>query len=68
MVKITERKTKRDWTCFLEEIANQYERAEKITLAMDNLNTHVPGSFYETFQPDRDCPTITQQRQIASSL
>ncbi len=20
---------------------------------MDNLNTHVPGSFYETFQPDK---------------
>jgi hypothetical protein len=24
MVKVTERKTKRDWACFLEEIANQY--------------------------------------------
>ena len=20
---------------------------------MDNLNTHIPGSFYETFQPDK---------------
>ena len=20
---------------------------------MDNLNTHVPGSFYEMFQPDK---------------
>ena len=37
----------------LEEIADQYEGAEKITLVMDNLNTHVPGSFYETFQPDK---------------
>jgi hypothetical protein len=53
MVKVTERKTKRDWACFLEEIAEQYERAEKITLVMDNLNTHVPGSLYETFQPDK---------------
>ncbi len=53
MVKITERKTKQDWACFLEEIADQYERAEKITLVMDNLNTHVPGSLYETFQPDK---------------
>jgi hypothetical protein len=50
-VKITERKTKRDWACFLEEIAAQYEKAEKITLVMDNLNTHTPGSLYETFQP-----------------
>jgi len=53
MVTITERKTKKDWACFLEEIANQYKEAEKITLVMDNLNTHVPGSFYEMFQPDK---------------
>jgi len=37
----------------LEEIAEQYETAEKITLVMDNLNTHVPGSLYETFQPNK---------------
>ena len=53
MVKITERKTKRDWAFFLEDIANQNEEVEKITLVMDNLNTHVPGSLYETFQPDK---------------
>lgn len=51
MVKITERKTKRDWAYFLEEIALQRENADKITLVMDNLNTHVPGSLYETFPP-----------------
>jgi len=51
MVKVTERKTKRDWAFFLEEIANQRERANKITLVMDNLNTHVPGSLYEAFPP-----------------
>ncbi|AKB68184.1 Mobile element protein [Methanosarcina mazei LYC] len=51
MVKITERKTKRDWAYFLEEIALQQENADKITLIMDNLNTHVPGSLYEVFQP-----------------
>jgi len=38
---------------FLEKIEDQYETAEKITLVMDNLNTHVPGSLYETFQPDK---------------
>ncbi|KAF5434187.1 hypothetical protein C5S35_15015 [Candidatus Methanophagaceae archaeon] len=52
-VKVTERKTKRDWACFLEEIAEQYKRAGKKTLVMFNLNTHVPGSLYETFQPDK---------------
>ena len=53
MVTITERKTRRDWACFLEEIAGQYNSAEKITLVMDNLNTHTPGSLYETFPPDK---------------
>ena len=53
MVKITKRKTKKDWAKFLEEIADQYQQAEKITLVMDNLNTHTPGSFYEIFSPDK---------------
>ncbi len=53
LVTVTESKTKQDWACFLEEIATQYESAEKITLVMDNLNTHTPGSFYETFLPDK---------------
>ncbi len=53
MVEVTERKTKQDWAYFIEKIAVQYETAEKITLVMDNLNTHEPGSFYEAFPPDK---------------
>ena len=53
MVRVRERRTKQDWAYFIEEIAGQYEGAEKITLVMDNLNTHVPGSLYETFAPDK---------------
>ena len=34
MVTITERKTKLDWACFMEEIAGQYGSAEKIMLVM----------------------------------
>lgn len=53
IVRVTERKTKRDWAMFLEEIARHYEYAEKITLVMDNLNTHKAGSLYETFIPSK---------------
>ena len=53
MVAITERKTKPDWANFLEAIAGQYKNAEKITLVMDNLNTHEPGSLYERFLPEK---------------
>lgn len=51
IVKVTETKTKKDWAYFLLDIASSYSDAEKITLVMDNLNTHTPGSLYETFQP-----------------
>jgi len=51
LVKITEKKTKVDWAHFLEDIAALYDDAEKISLVMDNLNTHTPGSLYETFHP-----------------
>lgn len=40
-VKVTERKTKKDWACFIKEIADEhYPTAEKIRLVMDNLATH----------------------------
>lgn len=51
ITRVTPRKTRPDWASFLQEIATQYATAEKITLVMDNLNTHTPGSFYETFPP-----------------
>jgi hypothetical protein len=50
-VKTTERRTKCDWAAFMKDVAGHYKRAEKITLVMDNLNTHTPGSLYETFPP-----------------
>ena len=50
--KVTERKTKKDWAVFLDDIAREYEEAEKITLVMDNLNTHKPGALYEVFGPE----------------
>lgn len=51
LIRITERRTKTDWASFLEKIARHYCRTERITLVMDNLNTHGPGSLYETFTP-----------------
>ena len=35
------------------QIAARYEGAEKITLVMDNLNTHTPGSLYDAFPPEK---------------
>ena len=51
LTKVTERKTKIDWAQFLGDIAARYGDATKITLVMDNLNTHRPGALYEAFPP-----------------
>lgn len=53
MTKVTERKTKVDWARFLQDINGRYQDARKITLVMDNLNTHSPGALYETFPPEQ---------------
>ena len=53
MVDVTKRKTKIDWALFIEKIADRHKKAQKITLVMDNLNTHKPGSLYEVFEPEK---------------
>lgn len=53
MTKVTERKTKTDWAEFIKDIAEHYTNADKITLVMDNLNTHNSGALYQTFPPDQ---------------
>jgi len=53
MVEITQQKTKEDWAKFIQKIANEmYPDAKKITLVMDNYNTHTLGSFYTVFKPE----------------
>lgn len=49
VVKVTKRRTKKDYAKFMKNLAEQYPDAEKITLIQDNLNTHNPSSFYEIF-------------------
>jgi len=46
-------KTKVDWAQFLQNIAERYRDAQKITLVMDNLNTHSPGALYQAFPLSR---------------
>ena len=51
MTKVTARRTKTDWAHFLNDIAERHPGAKRITLVMDNLNTHRPGALYEAFPP-----------------
>jgi hypothetical protein len=49
VITVTERRTKKDYAEFMKALAASYPAAEKIVLVQDNLNTHNPSSFYETF-------------------
>lgn len=61
-VKVTERRTKKDWAeCIRELVDVHYPHADKIRLVMDNLNTHTGASLYEAFAPD-------EARRIAEKL
>ena len=51
-VMVSERRTKKEWAFYLKEISDvYYKEADKITLVMDNLNTHQPSALYEVFPP-----------------
>lgn len=51
-VKVTDQRTRKDWAQAMKELADYlYPQAKKIVVVMDNLNTHSPASFYETFEP-----------------
>jgi hypothetical protein len=49
-VTVTERRTKLDWAHFMKDLVDvHFPEAEKITVVLDNLNTHTLASLYETF-------------------
>lgn len=52
-VKITERRTMKDWAFFIRDLVEgKYAAAQRIVLVMDNLNTHSIASLYEAFPAD----------------
>lgn len=63
-VKVTERRTKIDWAMAVRDlIDHSYPHAHRITLVMDNLNTHSLGSLYEAFPP-AEAKRIAQRLEV----
>ena len=51
-VDVTDNRTAKDWAQQIKRLVDvDYPDAEKITLVMDNLNTHAGASLYKTFEP-----------------
>ncbi len=46
------RRTKKDWAIEVAYLLDtRYADCEKVTIVLDNLNTHTKGAFYEVFEP-----------------
>jgi hypothetical protein len=61
-VRVTERRTAKDFAAVVQWLVEEvYDRAEKVVLVLDNLNTHKVASLYEAFPPE-------QARRIAERL
>lgn len=51
-VEVTDRRTAIDWAEQIRDLVDvRYPEAKRITLVMDNLNTHVGASLYKKFEP-----------------
>jgi hypothetical protein len=52
-VQVTEKRRKVEWATVMKQVSDTlYPQAEKIIVVLDNLNTHTPSAFYETFEPE----------------
>lgn len=51
-VEVTDQRTAVDWAYQIRDLVDvHYPQAERITLVMDNLNTHSGASLYKAFEP-----------------
>ena len=49
-VVVTERRRKQEFALAMRRLAQEhYPHAEKIRVVLDNLSTHTPAAFYESF-------------------
>ena len=61
-VSVREKRTKIDWAYEVRGLLDgRYADVPKVTLVMDNLNTHTRGSLYDAFPP-------TEARRLAERL
>ena len=61
-VSVTDQRTKQDWAHYMQQLVDVYfPAAERITVVLDNLNTHTLASLYATFAP-------VEARRIARKL
>ena len=60
LAHIRRQRTQKEFTCFMQHLAQNYLNATKIIVIMDNLNTHQKGSFYK-FLPAQQAEELSQR-------
>jgi len=50
--EVTDQRRKLEFALHFQKVAAEFPEAEKITVILDNLNTHNESSFYETFEAE----------------
>ena len=51
-IEVTEHRGRQDWAQFIQSLLeDRYKDAERVTLVLDNLNTHSGASFYALHPP-----------------
>ena len=60
LAQVHQRRTKREFSAFCQQLAAIYPDATKIRLVLDNLNTHNASSFYEHL-PAEEAFALTQR-------
>lgn len=49
---VRRRRRKKEFALYMQQLEKEYPKAKKITVVLDNLNTHNFSSFYETFDAE----------------
>ena len=53
LVHVRKKRRKIEFAKFMEALAKKYPNADKITVVLDNLNTHNSSAFYEVFDAEK---------------
>lgn len=63
-IEVTDQRTAVDWAHQIRDLVDvHYPHAERITLVMDNLNTHTGASLYKAFEP-KEARRILEKLEI----
>jgi hypothetical protein len=66
-VAVREHRTKRDWAEEIEQLVmHDFASAKKVTIVLDNLNTHTKGALYTRFLPEY-CREITRRCEFINT-